>query len=70
MEMNFVAANVSSLKIFRALLTHVGCDNIKFMINPFSEVNWNPDRPARKKFAVSLIIGFPAIAVVFSPSRI
>lgn len=36
------------------------------MINPFADVNWNPDRRARKKFAVSLIIGFPIIAVVFS----
>src|ERR1022692_2557624 len=36
------------------------------MLNPFAETNWNPDRPARKKFAVSLIIGFPVIAVVFS----
>ena len=35
-------------------------------MNPFAEVNWNPDRRARKKFAVSLIIGFPVIAVVFS----
>jgi len=36
------------------------------MMNPFAEVNWNPDLRARKKFAVSLIIGFPAIAIVFS----
>jgi len=36
------------------------------MINPFAEVNWNPDARARKKFAVSLIIGFPAIATLFS----
>lgn len=36
------------------------------MMNPFTEVNWNPDRQARKKFAVSLIIGFPVIAAVFS----
>jgi hypothetical protein len=36
------------------------------MLNPFAETNWNPDRSARKKFAVSLIIGFPVIAVVFS----
>ncbi len=36
------------------------------MLNPFAEVNWNPDRRARKKFAVSLILGFPAIATVFS----
>ena len=36
------------------------------MLNPFTEVNWNPDVRARKKFAVSLIIGFPAIAALFS----
>ncbi len=36
------------------------------MINPFAEVQWNPDLRARKKFALSLIIGFPAIAVFFS----
>ena len=36
------------------------------MMNPFADVNWKPDLKARKKFAVSLIIGFPAIAVVFS----
>lgn len=35
------------------------------MMNPFADVNWNPGLPERKKFAVSLIIGFPAIAVVF-----
>ena len=36
------------------------------MMNPFAEVDWNPDLRARKKFAVSLIIGFPVIAAVFS----
>jgi hypothetical protein len=36
------------------------------MINPFTEVNWNPDLRKRRKFAVSLVIGFPAIAIVFS----
>lgn len=35
------------------------------MINPFKEINWKPDRAELKKFAVSLIIGFPAIALVF-----
>ena len=35
------------------------------MMNPFADVNWNPGVPERKKFAVSLVIGFPAIAVVF-----
>jgi hypothetical protein len=34
------------------------------MINPFKEVNWNPSPPERRKFALSLIIGFPCIAVV------
>jgi magnesium-transporting ATPase (P-type) len=36
------------------------------MMNPFTEVDWNPDRAGRRKFAVSLIIGFPVIAVIFS----
>ena len=36
------------------------------MMNPFAEVDWNPDVRARKKFAVSLIIGFPVIAIVFA----
>jgi hypothetical protein len=34
------------------------------MMNPFTEVNWNPDGAGRRKFAVSLMIGFPCIAVV------
>lgn len=33
------------------------------MMNPFKEVNWNPDIPERRKFARSLIIGFPCVAV-------
>jgi hypothetical protein len=36
------------------------------MMNPFHDVNWNPDVPARKKFAVSLVIGFPILATVFA----
>ena len=36
------------------------------MLNPFKETNWNPNLAERKKFAVSLIIGFPAIAIIFS----
>ncbi len=35
------------------------------MINPFKEINWRPDRAELRKFARSLIIGFPCIAVVF-----
>ena len=34
------------------------------MVNPFKEVNWRPGLVERRKFAVSLMIGFPAIAVV------
>jgi hypothetical protein len=36
------------------------------MLNPFADVNWNPGRAERRKFAVSLIIGFPAIAIFFA----
>ena len=34
------------------------------MVNPFREVNWNPDLRERRKFALSLIIGFPCVAIV------
>lgn len=34
------------------------------MLNPFKEVNWNPDTAARRIFAKSLVIGFPCLAVV------
>ena len=34
------------------------------MVNPFKEVNWNPGPQERRKFALSLIIGFPCVAVV------
>lgn len=34
------------------------------MINPFKEINWKPDQVELRKFAISLIIGFPVIAVV------
>jgi len=33
------------------------------MINPFKEVNWNPDIPAKRLFAKSLMIGFPIVAL-------
>src|ERR1041384_3282186 len=35
------------------------------MLNPFAEINWKPDLRERRKFALSLIIGFPSIALVF-----
>ena len=34
------------------------------MVNPFKEVNWNPGLRERRKFALSLIIGLPCVAVV------
>src|SRR5260221_11091382 len=36
------------------------------MLNRFAEVDWNPDVRARRKFAASLIIGFPVKAIGFS----
>lgn len=33
------------------------------MINPFLEVNWHPQRLEKNKFALSLIIGFPLVAL-------
>jgi len=34
------------------------------MVNPFKEVNWNPGTPERRKFAQSLVIGFPCVAAL------
>ena len=36
------------------------------MMNPFAEVNWKPDVGEKRKFAFSLIIGFPCLALVFA----
>ena len=36
------------------------------MLNPFSEVNWKPGLVEKRKFALSLVIGFPVLAGVFS----
>lgn len=35
------------------------------MVNPFKEVDWNPDVAGRRSFAKSLVIGFPCVAVAF-----
>lgn len=35
------------------------------MINPFKEINWKPSAADLRKFAWSLVIGFPVIAVIF-----
>jgi hypothetical protein len=32
-------------------------------MNPFADVDWNPDREAKRRFALSLMIGFPCLAL-------
>ena len=32
------------------------------MVNPFGEVNWKPGLKERRRFATSLIVGFPCVA--------
>jgi len=34
------------------------------MVNPFKEINWQPDTVERRKFALSLLLGFPIIGVL------
>ena len=34
------------------------------MINPFTEINWNPGLDERRRFARSLMLGFPVVAVL------
>jgi hypothetical protein len=36
------------------------------MLNPFKDTDWNPDTAARRRFARSLVIGFPIIAALFT----
>jgi hypothetical protein len=33
------------------------------MVNPFTEVNWSPGLAEKRKFALSLVIGFPCLAL-------
>lgn len=35
------------------------------MINPFAEINWNPGEKEMHAFGKSMLIGFPAIALIF-----
>lgn len=39
---------------------------IRIMLNPFTEIQWKPDRAELRKFAVSLMIGFPVLAVILA----
>ena len=34
------------------------------MVNPFREVNWQPGLPERRKFAATLLAGFPCITLI------
>ena len=34
------------------------------MLNPFTEINWKPALPERRKFARSLVLGLPCVAMV------
>lgn len=34
------------------------------MLNPFTQVNWQPDRAEKRRFGLSLILGFPIFALV------
>lgn len=36
------------------------------MMNPFKEVNWAPGFAEKRKFALSLLIGFPCLAAVLA----
>ncbi len=36
------------------------------MINPFTEVNWNPGIAERRKFGRTLLLGFPILAMVMA----
>jgi hypothetical protein len=33
------------------------------VLNPFHEINWRPGLRERRKFALSLVVGFPCVAV-------
>lgn len=36
------------------------------MMNPFNDVNWNPGLTEKRRFAKSLVVGFPILAAFFS----
>jgi hypothetical protein len=39
------------------------------MINPFKEVNWHPGLAQKREFAISLVIGFPCLAILLCLAR-
>ena len=36
------------------------------MLNPFKDINWNPGLVEKREFGMSLIIGFPCLALFFT----
>lgn len=36
------------------------------MVNKFKEINWNPNRAERKKFALTLMAGFPFMGLMLA----
>jgi hypothetical protein len=36
------------------------------MINPFADVNWKPGLRERRKFAASMMVGFPSLSAIFT----
>jgi len=39
------------------------------MINPFTEVNWNPDIAERRKFGRTLFFGLPIVALLLALAK-
>jgi len=39
------------------------------MINPFTDVNWNPDIAERRKFGRTLLLGLPIIALLLALAK-
>ncbi len=39
------------------------------MLNPFTQVNWSPDRREKRRFGLSLLIGFPIFALALFALR-
>ncbi len=39
------------------------------MLNPFREVSWRPSRAEKRRFAVSLMVGFPCLALILFVGR-
>ena len=54
-------SGVRSARVISAALVWI---SKRHMINPFKEIKWNPDKGEKRKFARSLIFGFPIVALL------